>query len=102
MINLRGAVVPVVDLRVRFHIPDEADEKTAVIIVVNIGARVMGLIVSAVSDVVDFDASVVQPPPEFGERVDTSFLVGMAKHNDTLVMLLDIDQLCGEDAAVDL
>lgn len=102
VINLRGAVVPVVDLRVRFQITDEGDEKSAVIIVVNIGNRVMGLIVSAVSDVVNFDTDAVQPPPEFGERVDTSFIVGMAKHHETLVMLLDIDQLLGDDAATEL
>lgn len=99
VINLRGAVVPVVDLRIRFNMSDEGDEKSAVIIVVNIGARVVGLIVSAVSDVVNFNSDDVQPPPEFGERVDTSFIVGMAKHNETLVLLLDIDRLLGDDTA---
>lgn len=99
VINLRGAVVPVVDLRIRFNMSDEGDEKSAVIIVVNIGARVVGLIVSAVSDVVNFNSDDVQPPPEFGERVDTSFIVGMAKHNDTLVLLLDIDRLLGDETA---
>jgi purine-binding chemotaxis protein CheW len=93
VINLRGAVVPVVDLRARFGLAAAEYDKFTVIIVVTIGTRVAGLIVDAVSDVLNVDRADVEPTPDFGASVDTSFITGMAKMADKLVLLLDIDRV---------
>jgi purine-binding chemotaxis protein CheW len=93
VINLRGAVVPIVDLRAKFGLPATDYDKFTVIIVVTIGTRVAGLIVDAVSDVLNIARSEVEPTPEFGAAVDTSFITGMAKMADKLVLLLDIDRV---------
>jgi purine-binding chemotaxis protein CheW len=93
VINLRGAVVPIVDLRAKFGLAATDYDKFTVIIVVTIGTRVAGLIVDAVSDVLNIARSDVEPTPEFGGAVDTSFITGMAKVADKLVLLLDIDRV---------
>jgi purine-binding chemotaxis protein CheW len=95
VMNLRGAVVPIVDLRCKFGIAETAYDKFTVIIVVMVGARIVGLIVDAVSDVLDVDGSDVEPTPEFGIDVDTSFMTGMAKAGERLILLLDIDKVAG-------
>ena len=98
VMNLRGTVIPVVDLRLRFGM-EPADYTTfTVIIVVTIGARVMGLVVDAVSDVLDIAAGDVEPPPDFGGQVDARCLSGLAKAGDRLVVLLDIERVVGDSA----
>jgi purine-binding chemotaxis protein CheW len=93
VMNLRGTVVPVVGLRERFGLPTVAYDKFTVIVIVTVGARVVGLVVDAVSDVLDLGPNDVEPPPEFGARVDTSMLTGVAKREERLVMLLDVERL---------
>jgi purine-binding chemotaxis protein CheW len=101
VINLRGAVVPIVDLRAKFGLAATEYDKFTVIIVVTIGTRVAGLVVDAVSDVLNVSRSDVEPTPEFGAAVDTSFITGMAKVADKLVLLLDIDRVVASaDVAV--
>jgi purine-binding chemotaxis protein CheW len=101
VMNLRGAVVPVADLRARFGLSVSEDGKSAVVIVANVGARTVGLVVDAVSDVLSFAKSDVEPTPDLGAGVDTSFLTGLAKSGDRLVLLLDAARLVGDglDAA---
>lgn len=96
--NLRGAVIPVIDLRDRFNIAT-ADEKVSVTIVVNLAERVVGLVVDAVSDVLTIVDDEIAPPPALGGGVDVAFLTGVARSGEKLVLLLDIDCLLGEDAA---
>jgi purine-binding chemotaxis protein CheW len=100
VMNLRGTVVPVVDLRAKFGMSESEYTRFTVIIVVNVGTHVVGLIVDAVSDVLDVAASEVVPAPEMGAGVDTSFLTGMAKSNDRLVSLLAIERVVGMDEVV--
>jgi purine-binding chemotaxis protein CheW len=95
VMNLRGAVVPVLDLRAKFGMSESEYTRFTVIIVVRVGERVVGLIVDAVSDVLDVAATDVVPAPEMGAEVDTSFLTGMAKSEDRLVSLLDIERVVG-------
>lgn len=97
VMNLRGTVVPVVDLRAKFGLPDAAYGQFTVIIVVNLGHRIMGLVVDAVSDVLNVADAQVEQTPDLGTSVDTSFLTGMAKTGDRLVLLLDIHQVVGQD-----
>lgn len=102
VMNLRGTIVPVVDLRAKFGM--EAAEYTAftVIIVLTVGTKVMGLIVDAVSDVLNIPKTDIQATPDFGAQVDARFISGMAKAGDKLVVLLDIDRVLGEAAMTDL
>jgi purine-binding chemotaxis protein CheW len=101
VMNLRGTIVPVVDLRAKLTMPESEVNQFTVIIVVTVGAKVMGMIVDAVSDVLDIPRADVQPTPDFGAAVDARFINGMAKAGDKLVVLLDIDRiLAGDDAAV--
>lgn len=97
VLNLRGAVVPVVDLRCKFGMPETEYNQFTVIIVVTVGKRIVGLVVDAVSDVLNIGRKDVDPPPELGAGVDTSFLTGMAKSGDKLIALLNIDRLLGHE-----
>lgn len=95
VMNLRGTVVPVVDLRAKFNLPISDYNQFTVIIVVNLGNRIMGLVVDAVSDVLNVAADAIEPAPELGVGIDTTFLSGLAKSNDRLVTLLNIENLLG-------
>lgn len=98
VINLRGAVVPIMDLRTRLGLRETEYDRFTVIIVVTVGKRIVGLVVDAVSDVLNVSASEAVPTPEFGGSLDTSFMSGMAKIGDRLVTLLNIEQLVGTAA----
>ncbi|MEZ5235620.1 MAG: chemotaxis protein CheW [Acidimicrobiales bacterium] len=102
VMNLRGAVVPVVDLRRRFALDSTDYLSTTVVIVVKVegdGMRTMGFVVDAVSDVYNVATEHIQPAPDFGARVDTKYIRGLAVVDDKLVILLDLDRLIGLDAA---
>lgn len=101
--NLRGTVVPIVDLRVRFGMPEREYDSFTVIIVVNVGEKVLGLVVDTVSDVLSVETEELEASPDLGPGIDTSFITGMAKSGDDLITLLDIEQfLSFEDTAVAL
>jgi purine-binding chemotaxis protein CheW len=104
VINLRGKVIPVVDLRRKFDMESrEGTEKTCIIVVTvrrSAGSVVMGIIVDEVSEVLDVAGESIESAPEFGGVVDTSFILGMGKIGDRVVTLLDVDRvLSGEDVA---
>jgi purine-binding chemotaxis protein CheW len=97
VINLRGAIVPVIDLRVRFALPNAAFDSATVIIVVHVsgarGERVVGIVVDAVSDVYSVAEESIQPPPDVMGSVDHMFVTGLARLEDRLVIILDIERL---------
>ena len=97
VINLRGKVIPVVDLRLKFEMDRrEGTDKTCIIVVTvrrGGGAVVMGIIVDEVSEVLDVAGGSIEPAPEFGGAVDTSFILGMGKVGDRVVTLLDVDKV---------
>ena len=97
VMNLRGTVVPVVDLRSKFSMETVEYTKFTVIIVVTIGAKIAGLVVDAVSDVLNIPASDIRPAPDFGSRADTRFITGMANSGEKLAVLLDVDRLLSEE-----
>ena len=104
VINLRGKVIPVVDLRLKFGMPTRDDtERTCVIVVqvIRSGNQItMGLIVDEVSEVLEVKGEQIEPPPSFGTTMDTSFLLGMGKVGEKVVMLLDVDRvMSGEEVA---
>ncbi|KMY69015.1 chemotaxis protein CheW [Desulfocarbo indianensis] len=97
VINLRGKVIPVVDLRLKFGLPyKEPDDRTCVIVVevtAENGTVQMGIVVDRVNEVVDVKGSEVEPTPSFGVNLDTAFILGMAKVGDKVKILLDIDKV---------
>jgi purine-binding chemotaxis protein CheW len=97
VINLRGRVIPVIDLRVKFNLKAEFAERTCIVVVqvklVSDRTTQMGLIVDGVEEVVTLNANEIEPPPEFGARVDVSYLLGMAKVRENVKTLLDIDRV---------
>ena len=97
VLNLRGAVVPVMDLRLRFGMERVEYNENTVMIVVALAERLFGIVVDAVSDVVDIDPAAIKPVPDMGAIVDTRYLKGLATHVERMVMLLDVDKLMRPD-----
>lgn len=93
VINLRGFVVPVVDLRIKFGIANPRYDAFTVMVILRIGARVIAAVVDGVSDVVGLGASEIKPRPELGSVVDNSFIAGVATPGERMVLLLDIEKL---------
>lgn len=97
VINLRGSIVPVIDLRVRFSLPSAAFDAATVIIVVHVagtrGERIVGIVVDAVSDVYSVPTANIQPPPDVMGSIDHMFVTGLAQLDDKLVIILDIERL---------
>lgn len=100
VLNLRGTVVPIVDLRIRLGMPAVEYDRFTVIIVVNVNERVMGVVVDAVSDVLNVDSDALVAPPEMGSNTDTSFVTGLAKSEDRLVTLLNFQRLLDVDSPI--
>ncbi len=95
VINLRGSIVPIMDLRTRFGLPEIEYTKFTVIIVIRVGAKVVGLVVDAVSDVLSVAGAQIEPPPELGADAGTSYMTGMAKVGQKLVQIIEIERLVG-------
>ena len=93
VLNLRGTIVPIVDLRKKFGLPAVEYTKFTVIVVVQVQGQTMGFIVDAVSDVLTVAATDIQPTPDLHGQVDTTSLTGLAKAGEKLVILLDIDKV---------
>jgi purine-binding chemotaxis protein CheW len=96
VINLRGAIVPVVDLRLKFR-RDAAYDALTVMIILNVGNRVIGMVVDGVSDVVALTPEQVRPAPEFGAAVAAQFLTGIGTLDDRMLILVDIEKLVSSD-----
>ena len=103
VLNLRGTIVPIVDLRRKFGLEEiEYNQFTAIVVVV-VQNRVMGVIVDSVSEVVNIPLADIQPAPDFGASMSSSTLQGMARMGENLIILLDIDiVLLGEPAPLSL
>lgn len=93
VLNLRGAIVPIMDLRLRFELERVEYGQTTVVIVVAVGDRLFGIVVDAVSDVLDCNESDVKDVPDMGTHVDTKYLRGLVSHGERMVMLLDVEKL---------
>lgn len=105
VINLRGSVVPVVDMRLKFGMPATETTVNTCVIIVEIAqddeVTVMGALADSVQEVMELDASQIEPPPKIGTRLRSDFLRGMGKHDDRFVLILDIDKVfSSEELAV--
>jgi purine-binding chemotaxis protein CheW len=97
VINLRGKIIPVIDLRLQFGLQGQQDTAKTCIIVVQIARGdhkiTMGIIVDEVAEVINLKGEQIEPPPSFGTAVSTDFILGMGKVSQKVIMLLDIDRI---------
>jgi purine-binding chemotaxis protein CheW len=98
VLNLRGVIVPVFDLRLRFGLPETVRDAFTVIIVVNIGGRMAGIVVDAVSDVINVSLEQQCAAPEYEGQQNREFIKGFAQVEDKLLILLDIDRMVNPEA----
>ncbi len=91
--NLRGNIVPIVDLRLRFNVGQASYNEFTVVIILGVGARVVGIVVDGVSDVVALRAQDVRPAPQFNSVFDTRYLSGLAMIGEQMLIMVDIEQL---------
>jgi purine-binding chemotaxis protein CheW len=97
VINLRGKVIPIVDLRKRFGLPAKPHDKNTRIIVVDIEGRTVGLIVDGVSEVLRLSMETIEPPPSMVAGVDAEYIWGVGKLEDRLLILLDLARVLAKD-----
>jgi purine-binding chemotaxis protein CheW len=95
VINLRGKVIPVVNLRKKFGLTDKENDERSRIMIMDIQGITMGLIVDSVSEVLRVPSSIVEPTPPMASNISTEFIRGIAKLQDRLIILLDMDRLLG-------
>jgi purine-binding chemotaxis protein CheW len=95
VVNLRGVIVPIVDLRLKFGCDSVEYNSFTVVIVLNIRNRVVGAVVDSVSDVLELPGEAVRPAPDIDTSVDTSYITGIASIQDRMLILLDIESLMG-------
>ncbi|AKC85397.1 chemotaxis protein CheW [Pseudoxanthomonas suwonensis] len=93
VINLRGTIVPVIDLRLKLRLREARYDSLTVMIVLNVLDRVVGIVVDGVSDVVPLAQEQIRPKPEFGAAVDTRFICGIGTLDERMLILLDIETL---------
>lgn len=93
IINLRGNIIPVVDLRLRFNLEELEYSKYTVIIIVQVETKLIGMVVDSVSDVIYIPEDQIQPPPEFSTSIDMEYITGLGQYKDELVILLEGQKL---------
>lgn len=93
VINLRGTIVPIVDLRIKFNIGQPTYDQFTVVIILNVIGRVIGIVVDGVSDVISMSAEQVRPSPELGSALDTQYLKGLGTVDDRMIIITDIEKL---------
>ena len=99
VVNLRGKVIPVVDLRLKFGMESAEYTEATCIIEVDVGTLV-GIIVDTVQEVLDIESAQIDPPPPLGASVDTTFILGMGKVREEVKILLDINKVLNEEKAL--
>ncbi|HOO45197.1 MAG TPA: chemotaxis protein CheW [Deltaproteobacteria bacterium] len=97
VLNLRGIVVPVIDLRERFSMEIKDYDQFTVIMILDVSGRIMGLIVDAVSDVITLNKEDIKPRPSFSSGISTQFIQGMGVKDNKFIILLDVDKLLSDE-----
>jgi purine-binding chemotaxis protein CheW len=93
VVNLRGVIVPIIDMRLKFNLSQISYDSFTVVIVLNIGKQVVGMVVDSVSDVLSLKPEQLQPVPEFNSAVDGDHLLAIGTVNDRMLILIDIEKL---------
>jgi purine-binding chemotaxis protein CheW len=95
VVNLRGVIVPIVDMRLKFGLGSAEYNDFTVVIILNLGARVVGMVVDSVSDVMELSPDQIRDTPEIDSVVDSSYITGLGTLNDRMLILIAIEKLMG-------
>ena len=95
VINLRGTIVPIIDLRIKFGLGDPSYDEFTVVIILNVAARVVGVVVDSVSDVLTLSDAQIRPAPDFSAALETQYVTGLGAIDERMLILVDIEQLIG-------
>ena len=95
VVNLRGVIVPIVDMRLKFGLGSAEYNDFTVVIILNLGARVVGMVVDSVSDVMELSPEQIRDTPEIDSVVDSSYITGLGTLNDRMLILIAIEKLMG-------
>ncbi|MGE8569385.1 Chemotaxis protein CheW [compost metagenome] len=95
--NLRGIIVPIVDLRIKFNLGRVDYNEQTVVIILNLDRRVVGIVVDGVSDVLMLNAGQIRPAPEFGATLSTEYLTGLGTVDERMLILVDIEKMMTSD-----
>jgi purine-binding chemotaxis protein CheW len=93
VINLRGIIVPIVDLRIKFHLGKVEYDQFTVVIILNLGSRVVGIVVDSVSDVLSLTAEQIKVAPTLSAALDTRYILGLGTVDERMLILVDIEKL---------
>jgi purine-binding chemotaxis protein CheW len=93
VVNLRGIIVPIVDMRIKFNLGEPTYDQFTVVIILTIANRVVGMVVDSVSDVTTLLPDQIKPAPELGTALDTDYLIGLGTLDERMLILVDIDKL---------
>ena len=93
VVNLRGIIVPIIDMRIKFNLGTPTYDPLTVVIILNISGRIVGMVVDTVSDVITLKSEEIKPPPEMGAAFGTDYLVGIGTQDERMLILIDIDKL---------
>jgi purine-binding chemotaxis protein CheW len=97
VLNLRGDIVPIIDLRIKFNVGDVTYNEFTIVIMLIIEDRIVGIVVDEVSDVIKVDKEQILPPPEFGVAFDSSYLHGLTNIDEQMIILVNIQKLISSD-----
>ncbi len=93
VINLRGSIVPIVDLRIKFKLGKVEYDQFTVVIILNVAKRVVGIVVDGVSDVIALTPEQIKPSPEFSSTMDTQYITGLGTVDERMIIVVDIEKL---------
>ena len=93
MVNLRGIIVPIVDMRIKFNLGKAEYDQFTVVIILNVAGRVVGMVVDAVSDVIQLTAEQIRPAPDFSSALNTGHITGLGTLGERMLILMDIEKL---------
>ena len=101
VVNLRGIIVPIVDMRIKFNLGEAEYNELTVVIVLNVAGRVVGMVVDGVSDVISLGAEQIRPAPDFSSSFDMKYITGLGTVDERMLILVDIEKLMtGKDMAL--
>ena len=101
VVNLRGTIVPIVDMRLKFNLGEVTYDQFTVVIILNVADRVVGMVVDGVSDVISLQAEQMRAAPEFSSTFDTRYITGLGTVGERMLILVDIEKLmCGSEMAL--
>ena len=93
VINLRGVIVPIVDMRIKFEVGEARYDQFTVVIILNVLKRIVGIVVDGVSDVIALPPEQIKDAPEFGSALDTKYIMGLGTIDERMIILVDIERL---------